>query len=617
MDAQEAVQTTETEQLRQQLKLMQQQMQILQQRMAAQPPNPAPANLPAHQSREYWALPISDSVKYPGEDATNNAKIAYQQQLDAYLRKSSPVWDLVSDTFKCPITTDAPAMDTLRLAFGELWTFQPKDINRALSALQRDNADAFDRVSAAMRAGSESRAGSWEQRNTAIYTVICDTLDLSKTGKDLEFLEIAHANNGLSLYNLVKFRLRQIKSTDPLARAIKLKMGLEHIKYESKPHGIAKYFAAVEAHRTELAALPRPKIIDDWEVVAKALRELPQVHPQLATTAHILAVQRKINKTETTLEECREAFISAEIDNDIGAESRGKKSGSKKRLRANPALSGRRLNPGGSPAKSGRYNLGDCVHHPKSNTHRTCQCTNPFGIRSAFGRATSYSDKCAAVKASLQAGWSPKATNVKIPQGYGCDDMRPSSGQLKQNDIRVPQIRANAAVVPTVAPTITAADFHAYQRVQAIMNYGRSVELTAPVPRLNVNAQVIPQTMHSRSQQVPQASSALPMAPTPIRAYHPPVMNANPYQVAAHAHQTSVHQLPHYQQHQQPRSVLPAGEHMLMGTPHAPGRDLVPKALQANVSNVKHTAVPPPTDDDIIAAGLRYYAAQSGNQHFR
>ena len=122
-----------------------------------------------------------------------------------------------------------------------------------------------------MHDGSTTPQGSRSQRNAALYSV--------ETGRDLDFLEVVDEGNGLALYNLARFRLREIKSSDPLARAIKLQMGLHHIKYVPKPHGVAQYFARIDSHRSELTSLTRPKIIDDWEVTAKALRELPSLHP--------------------------------------------------------------------------------------------------------------------------------------------------------------------------------------------------------------------------------------------------------------------------------------------------------------------------------------------------
>ena len=266
--------------------------------------------------------PIDKSVKYPGEDASQNAKTAYLQRLDSYVAKSTPIWQLVTGVAKCPIATDAEAISALKVVFGDLWQFEPKDIKRSLAMFQCDHPRIYDRLSAHMNDGSDTASGSWSQRNAALYSIVCDTLDLSKNGSDLDFLEVADENNGLAIYDIVRFRLREIKSSDPLARAIKLQMGLpvQHIKYIPKPHGVAKYFARIEAHRSELASLPKPKIIDDWEVTAKVLRELPALHPQFKSVVDVLQIQRKILKSETTLEECRKAFVSADVDNDIGGD---------------------------------------------------------------------------------------------------------------------------------------------------------------------------------------------------------------------------------------------------------------------------------------------------------
>ena len=595
--------------LRQQLAQMQQQIATLTNQIASQTA-PAPAAVQVrqqqHLSREYWALPIDKSIKYPGEDATNNAKTAYIQRLDAYIAKSAPIHELLSGARPCPITTDDEAMAALTDTFGTLWKFEPKDIDRSLALLQRGSPDAYARVLQMLNDGSTTPHGSWSQRNAALYTVVCDTLDLSKNGKDLDFLEVVKANNGLAIYNLIRFRLREIKSLDPLARAIKLQMGLQHIKYVPQPHGVAKYLAKIESHRTELASLPRPKIIDDWEVTAKILRELPTLHPQFKAAADILAVQRKILKTETTLEDCRKAFISADVDNDIGADLHSRNSAkSKRKIRANLSQTDKRNKSGHvGNRNSGRFKYGDCVHHPKSNTHLTRQCTNPFGLRSAFGLAVSYSDKCVAVKASVAAGWSPSATNVRVPQGYGCDgpNMNVNNKLPTQPHGRFPArapIHANATTMPNAGLHFHPHELRAYQRVSAIMHndFARPAlpptPTTGPVPLAPPvgYAPLYPTTQHAVG--------------SPIRAFHAAPAHGSP--------QRPSHFPPHPVYHQPqllPRQLFPTSTHV-----QPPSH--LPALTNANTSSLQHGQIPQPTHEDLIAAGMRYYATQAGMQDFQ
>ena len=482
---------------------MQNQLTLLQNQIAtsAQEIDPTP------QSREYWASRIDTSIKYPGEDASKTAKRAYKQRVDSYLSKSAPVWNVVSGETECPITSDVPAMQTLKLKFGDLWEFKPKDIiNRCLAVLKSENHDALTRIEAAMDDGDQSTKGSWRQRNAALYSVICDTLDLSKQGKDLDFLDVVDQNNGLAIYNLMKFRLAEIKSSDPLARAIKSKMGINHIKYTAQPLGVAKYFQEIEAHRSKLAALPRPKIIDDFEVIAKAIRELPPLHEQFQSAAYVLELQRKLSKSETTLTECRDAFVSADIDNDIVGDL-GNKSKKKRPLRANLARTDKRqrFDKKSGERPEGRYEFGDCVHHPKSNTHRTCQCTNPFGLRSAFGLATSYQNKCAAIKTSVQAGWSPKATNVKIPQGYGCDGAQVSPAKISPAAAHAPQLKTYHAAVQRPSSNINPDELRVYNKVRDLMRADMQQMQQQPPP--------------VGSPQVHQVANPQ-LAASPLRAYH-------------------------------------------------------------------------------------------------
>ena len=591
---------TEADRLRQQLSQVQAQLLQLQNQVASGPVTNTVMQQP--HSREYWAARIDKSIKYPGEESTKGAKKAYMQRLSSYLRKSKPIWDLVSKKSKCPIITDAQAMRILRTAFGNRWKFKPSDINRSLAILLREDAATYARVQSLME--NESAAGSWYQRNTTLYSTICDTMDLSRDGRDLDLLEVVDENNGLAMYDLVQFRLADIKSSDPLARAIKLKMGITHIKYEPKPHGVAKYFAAIESHRVKLAALSRPKVIGDWEVTAKALRELPPLHQEFQSVALVLKLQRNTQKTETTLEECRDAFISADNDNDVSKQLSFKpkpKSPSKKKrgLKVNSArYSKRARGDDDADPSTAKYNYGDCVHHPNSKTHATCECTNPFGFRSAFGKATSYADKCAAVKASTAAGWSPKATNVRVPQGYGCD--KPQTPQISQRtnepptragpfQRQPPPLRANnARLQQTHATAIDADDLRAYNKVRAIIE--------------NNVQQRVPNMVHTPQTTAP-----------PLRAFHAaPRYDHHRAPPPAYYADKHTNGQPGYP----PRGPYQHGQPPAH-PPFAAPRIHMPAPIHANVAAFPQQRMPPPTDDDLVAAGMRYFATQAGRQDFR
>lgn len=569
-------------QLQQQLLLMQQQIDRLTSSLSAQQNQGPQIATQPHLSREYWAQPIDKSVKYPGEDASQNAKTAYLQRLDSYISKSPLIWDLVSGASKCPIATDPEAMTALKTTFGQLWEFKPKDIKRCLEVLEREQPDIHNRVLSLLNDGATSASGSWSQRNAALYSVVCDTLDLSKNGNDLGFLEVVDESNGIAIYNLARFRLREIKSSDPLARAIKLQMGIQHIKYVPKPHGVAQYFARIEKHRSELAALPKPKIISDWEVTAKALRELPELHPQFKAVAELLAIQRKIMHTETTLEDCRHAFTSADIDHNIGSDLHAKnQTKSKRKLKTNLAqtdTTSRTNSP--HKRKRGKYKIGDCIHHPKSNTHLTRQCTNPFGLRSAFGLAVSYTDKCNAVKASVTAGWSPKATNVRIPQGYGCD----------------PPTTTPATPIPSMPHPGVGSPRHLHTNIAAVSSPSQIPHQQYMGPR--------PSYHHEYLQpfQFPRPPRPLPHHYSPRMLHH-------------QSHRTYARPRQPFPSHGPPqtRTHLPFPTTSGPQPPHPH----MPAPLHANTASMTDEFFPPPTQDDLIAAGMRYFATQSGSQDFQ
>ena len=568
---------------------MQQQIDRLTSSLAAQQNQGLQLTTQPSLSREYWAQPIDKSVKYPGEDASQNAKTAYLQRLDSYVSKSTLIWDLVSGISPCPIATDTEAMAVLKSTFGQLWEFKPKDIKRSLKVLKRDHPDIHDRVLSLLNDGAASSSGSWRQRNAALYSLVCDTLDLTKNGNDLGFLEVVDESNGLAIYNLARFRLREIKSSDPLARAIKLQMGIQHIKYVPKPHGVAQYFARIEKHRSELAALPKPKIISDWEVTAKALRELPDLHPQFKSVAELLAIQRKILHTETTLEDCRNAFTSADIDHNIGGDLHAKnQTRAKRKLKTNLAHTD--TTPRSDPLhkrKRPKFKFGDCIHHPKSNTHLTRQCTNPFGLRSAFGLAVSYTDKCNAVKNSVTAGWSTKATNVRIPQGYGCDAIT----------------TAPAAPTPVLPHPSVGSPRPLRSNIAAVSSPSRLLSQYHPHHRLGHHPGARPTYHHAYPQQ-----QQYPRSPGPLPHQHSPRM------LHHQAHQMHIHprQLfpPHGPPQPHPQLPFPVQSGPQPPQPHRPA------PLHANVASMTNEFFPPPTQDDLIAAGMRYFATQSGSQDF-
>ena len=576
-----ATATSAEERLRAQLLLANAQISALQTQMATR--STISVNAQPHQSREYWLVPIDKSIKYPGEDSHPAARTVYRQRLRAYLCKSPPIGDLVTGKFPCPISTITDVVPLLRTNFGKNWDFKPKHIKRALAVLQQLDSTMHKRVSDEMDAHSGTQAGSWNQRNTAIYSVICDTLDLSKNGKDLNMLEVIDDNNGLALYNLVAFRLQDVKTTDPLARAIQLKMNLQHIRYIPMPHGVAKYFATIEAHRTDLASLDRPKIIQDWEVVTKALQDLPPLHAQFKEVAHVLSLQRKLFKQETTLPQCREAFINADNENDIHGDLGNNKPGAKKRkLRTNLQRNDKRFRHDNQDKP--KHQKGDCGHHPNSVTHCTETCMNPFGIRSLFGTAKTYAEKCAAIRKSLALGWSPRAKNVKVPKGFDDSAAPVTTSATSKDTSTTSALKVNHA---TSGNTISPNSMRTYQRVQALMTATQmqTTHHTAYAPPMFTTPQLAP-AYYPAAQRL---TAPMINAPPPVHTYHVAPRYATPPQPMAPPRQMALP--PQVAMRTQPQPYYQ------------------PKPQQPQLQQ--------PSEDDLIAAGMRYYATQAGRQDFR
>ena len=595
--------------LRAQLLDMKSRMDAMQQQLSANSRIVGATN--QTRSREYWTFPTPETIVYPGENASRPAQAAYIQRLHAYLSKSQPVWDLVNGKLPCPLSTDQDALAALQTLFGATWSFKHKDMGRAMRILESKHPLIFQRVQTAIDDGSQLPSGSWAQRNAALHSTICDTLDLGKKGKDLDILQHVEENNGMALYDLIIFRLREIKSTDPLERAMQLNLGLTHIKYNPEPHGVATYFSDIEKHRTKLAELDPPKIIENWQVIAKTLRELPPLHPKFKEAEQFLAYQRKLLKTDTTLQECQSAFINADIDNDIHGDIKAggdKSRNGKKRLRTNLAHNHGGRRPRKDDTKQprrGEFKQGDCVHHPFSVTHNSVQCRDPFGMSSAFSKAVSYKDKCAAVRKSINVGWSPRATNVQIPEGYGCD--RGSATALRiESAIQPPALRANTSSLHGAhnAP-INDSDILAYHKVRALM-------VSDPGTKQQPVSHMVAAPAHRA--QTPMATGAYNTpATSPLRAFHTSTARGLPAQTMIYP------QFPMYGPSAYP---LMAPHHMVMSYPTSPQAlpnqpAATPQPVRSNVAAVSHQHLPPPTDDDLINAGIRYYATQAGNQHFR
>ena len=500
-----------------QIQALQQQVILMSNRMNAPTPALTPvAPQPLYQSKEYWARPICNTV-YPGETAKFSAKRAYKQRLDAYLRKSAPIWRLVTREDPCPIMLDTQAVDILNSDLGINWVFDVTDLTGAMQLIEQRDTTTLKRVEIAMNAGSDTLAGSWRQRNSALYSTVSDTLDLSKEGSDLDILDVVEDSNGIALYELIQARLKQVQTNDPMARAIQVKMGIDHIRYIPKPHGVALYFGKIKDHRNTLANLPKPKLIDDWEVVAKALQDLPPLHPKFQEASHLLELQRQMFKRETSLADCISAFKNAETDNQVFKDLQSRRSPNKKRkLSTNLAFEDKRRKWGKDRSpKAGKYKKGDCIHHPRSFTHCTEECTNPFGSTSIFALAVDRVNKCAAVKKSLAAGWSPKATNVKVPEGYGTLQL-PPPGQLANNT--PPTVRANAINVTreqnfspaTQQRHLSPLDVEAYNRVRSALLYDQRT--------LHPYQTAAPSLAHQPRQLSHSHTMGIPMTVSPARA---------------------------------------------------------------------------------------------------
>ena len=396
--------------------------------------------------------------------------------------------------------------------------------------------------------------------------------------------------NGLGLYNLIQSRLKEVQTSDPMARAIHVKMGIDHIVYIPQPHGVELYFAKIKDHRNTLSTLPKPKHIAEWEVVAKALQDLPPLHPKFEAASRLLELQRQMLQQETTLADCIKAFSNAETDNMVWKDLQKRKPTNRKhKLVTNLTYQGKRpraVNNDKDDPKAGKYEKGSCVHHPRSTTHRTEQCTNPFGSTSIFALAIDRVNKCAAVKRSLAAGWSPKATNVKVPEGYGAPEL-PAPGLPAKSSSATPPVAANVSSLnqrrmTPVSQQPSPEDFRAYHRVRSMLLYDQRTTHPYVQPQL----------------QSPNQSWQLNHLPLANRAVQQPL--ASP--------PTTL--LPN--QPWQPRATQPRAQ---LAPVQQPTNRRFP--LRTQIANIQNPAGAQISETDLMAAGMQYFNQQSGNQDFR
>ena len=114
------------------------------------------------------------------------------------------------------------------------------------------------------------------------------------------------------------------------------------------------------------------------------------------------------------------------------------------------------------------------------------------------------------------------------------------------------------------------------------------------------------------SPQVHQVANPQ-LAASPLRAYHTHMRHQPRYMGQVCYTQPDLYAQPAYQPPAQHVPVNMNRQHFMDPRTH------MPAPIRANAATVPttHMPHPQPTDDDLIAAGMRYYATQAGQQDFR
>ena len=232
---------------------------------------------------------------------------------------------------------------------------------------------------------------------------------------------------------------------------------------------------------------------------------------------------------------------------------------------------------------------------------------------------------------------------MRIPKGFG-SPRAPSSTSTHQQDNTSRSISANIARTSTDNNIVSTSDIQAYHKVKAFMIGVTPPPTTIQPTMIQPNQMILPPVpppvqpapTQSRQMVITQPNQMIlppvppPAPPTttqprqmvitptqnpttvpPLRAYH---VTHQPITAPRHQHSIqpahdplSVHPHPFYQQ-------PPAYSLKQPTAPHTERPSM--SVVRANVARLTHAGLPAPTDDDLIAAGMRYYATQSGRQDF-
>ena len=190
---------------------------------------------------------------------------------------------------------------------------------------------------------------------------------------------------------------------------------------------------------------------------------------------------------------------------------------------------------------------------------------------------------------SRLVGHPKPATNVRIPQGYGCD----------------PTTTAPATPAPVMPHPSVGSPSPLRSNIAAVSSPSRILhQATPPTPSTGTP----PWTETHVPPCVPTTASISPFARTTDSSIQP--MDAPP---------------PGPPDARAPTPAIPT-----TWPPTAPSTLTIPDAigttttstphagpLHANVASMADEFFPPPTQDDLIAAGMRYFATQTGSQDFQ
>ena len=396
------------------------------------------------QNRPLYSFTPCEHIVYPGPTATNEEYRNYLILIDGQLSQNTAVDDLMHGRIKHPVASNPTLMARLTnhyltVMHNKDWTFEPRYTGLTIEVVRRTDNNLAEAIEKAMRDTQGRQPGeSYGRLNKALFMAIHRTTKAVSRDRDLvsgvEHGVRASVFDGLRLYTDIKELAAKTKGLNAAEVKRNLINTLREPTYVPGPDGIKTMFATIKAARTDLGTMNPPTVFDDATVLLDVQRVLQRVHKETFIAAlETIENNEMLHNTPTNMRNTEivykryetrllrmiknnpKSFAKLDLTNvqtkqaDVsGYESssdgtnnfhrHGKGRGGRGRDRGHGRGRGwpskRRSSGKGRGKGRGRNNKRargnetadkHCIHHPRSVTHSTDECTNPYSTNSLWG----------------------------------------------------------------------------------------------------------------------------------------------------------------------------------------------------------------------------------------